>query len=54
METPLRDTAKLAAEQQANLMLGPIRTAVEIGEGETGDHVLDDQNILMHAPQWVA
>ena len=51
MENVLRDSSQLAAEQQKDLILGPFREALEKGEGETGDYVLDDQNLLFHAPR---
>ena len=31
--------------------MGPIREALEKGEGETSDYVLDDQDLLFHAPR---
>lgn len=51
MENILRDHARLASAQQEDLLLGPIRKALEQGKGETGDYVLDDQNLLFHAPR---
>ena len=51
MENVLRDPSQLAEEQKKDLFLGPIRDALEKGEGETSDYVLDDQNLLFHAPR---
>ena len=51
IENVLRDPSQLAAEQQKDLILGPIREALEKGEGETGDYVLDDQNLFFRAPR---
>ena len=51
MENVLRDPSQLAEEQKRDLFLGPIREALEKGEGETSDYVLDDQNLLPHAPR---
>ena len=49
MENVLRNPSQLAAKQQKDLFPGPIREALEKGEGETSDYVLDDQNLLFHA-----
>ena len=54
MEAILRDTARLVEAQQEDPLLGPIRKALEKGEQETGDYVLDDQNLLFHAPRGLA
>ena len=51
MENILRNPSKLAASQQEDLLLGPIRTALQKGSGEDGEYVLDDQNLFFHAPR---
>eukprot|EP00752_Nemacystus_decipiens_P012408 g10995.t1 len=51
MERVLRDPVELATEQQRDFVLGPIRKDLEDGKGEKGDYVLDDQNLLFHAPR---
>ena len=51
MEATLRDVKHLGEAQKEDLLLGPIRAALEKGQGEKGDYVLDDQNLLWHAPR---
>ena len=51
METTLRDIKLLREAQTSDPLLGPIRTALDKGEGEKGDYVLDDQDLLWHAPR---
>eukprot|EP00752_Nemacystus_decipiens_P018499 g16585.t1 len=51
MERVLRDPVELSMEQQRDFVLGPIRKDVEEGKGQKGDYVLDDQNLLFHAPR---
>eukprot|EP00752_Nemacystus_decipiens_P008207 g7339.t1 len=51
MEGILRDRGQLADERQKEFVLGPTRKDLENGKGETGDDILDDQNLLFRAPR---
>ncbi|CAN0166915.1 unnamed protein product, partial [Ectocarpus fasciculatus] len=51
LENILRDTKLLIKSQCRDPILGPIRRQLEKSRGENGDYVLDDQQLLWHAPR---
>lgn len=51
LENILRDTKLLIKSQCRDPILGPIRRELEKSRGENGDYVLDDQQLLWHAPR---
>lgn len=51
MERILRSTKQLALAQQNDLVLGDMCTQLKKGKGENKDYILDDHQLLWHAPR---
>eukprot|EP00752_Nemacystus_decipiens_P008157 g7296.t1 len=51
MENVLRDPVQLADAQRQDPTLGPIREALEAGQGDGSHYVLSDNDLLWHAPR---